>query len=177
MGPTGAAGPTGATGATGATGTAGVPGTNGATGSAGATGPTGPAGSGATGATGATGTTGAAGPGVAGLSNVAYSLVDETSGGAVSFVAGASVNMGTATVTRVSTGQLCIIGLPFTPAHVSVTPASQFTSQPTNVAAGISGQTGEAGPTGCTTNGDVWVQLYSNGSLKDGLNVYVTLMK
>ena len=48
---------------------------------------------------------------------------------------------------------------------------------PPNLFGGISGQTGEAGPTGCTTHGDVWVQLYSNGSLKDGLNVYVTLMK
>jgi hypothetical protein len=93
-----------------------------------------------------------------------------------------TLNVGaTPTVTRLGTGSVCIGGLPTTFANVQATPLTEFAggaTGPTNITASVVGQTGApAGPTGCTTAGDVWVRLWANGSVADTLTVYLQFIK
>jgi hypothetical protein len=83
---------------------------------------------------------------------------------------------GGVTVTRVGTGEACIKGLSTSPINVQATMDTAFSSQPTNVVAGIVGQ-GTAAPFTCTTNGSVWVEAFNNGNLADTWNVYLEFVK
>jgi hypothetical protein len=129
---------------------------------------------GTNGTTGATGATGATGPGVSGLTTIGYALLTETSSAAS---LSNTLNVGSPTVTRVAAGEVCVSGLATTFANVQASAGTQFSGQPTDVVAGIVGQSGETSPFTCTGTGSVWVEMNSGGHATDTLNVYLLFTK
>ena len=103
---------------------------------------------------------------------MAYGLLTETSSTATLTD---TLNVGTPTVTRVGTGEVCITGVTTAPVSVEATPASSFFGQPTDVIVGIVAQT--ASPFTCTGTNAVWVELHNNGANADGLTVHLLFVK